>query len=80
MPVITDTGPAPAPSCFTCDVNSGREPAPGGTIAEDGRWRADHGVSRLVRGYGVLKPMRHVHELADLDGEEGATWARLCAK
>ena len=35
--------------------------------------RADHGVSRLVRGYVVLKPMRHVHELADLDADEAAT-------
>jgi diadenosine tetraphosphate (Ap4A) HIT family hydrolase len=55
-----------ANDCFTCAVNAGREPAPGGTIYEDEYWIADHGMSRLVWGYVVLKPKRHVHELADL--------------
>lgn len=67
------TEPLPAGACFTCDVNSGREPPPGGTIYEDERWIADHGVSRLVRGYLVLKPKRHVHELADLEPGEAAS-------
>lgn len=52
--------------CFACDVNAGREIPPGGTIYEDEFWVADHGITRLVRGYVVLKPKRHVHELADL--------------
>ncbi len=59
--------------CFTCDVNSDDEPAPGGTIYKDELWIADHGVSRLVAGYVVLKPKRHVHDLADLEPEEAAT-------
>ena len=62
-----------AAECFTCKVNSGREVAPGGTIYEDELWIADHGVSLLVAGYVVLKPKRHVHELADLDTGEAAT-------
>ncbi len=56
--------------CFTCDVNAGRVTPPGGTIYEDSHWLAEHGVDRLVRGYVVLKPKRHVHELADLRPEE----------
>ena len=60
--------------CFTCDVNAGRVEAPGGTIYEDERWIADHGVDPLVRGYVVLKPKRHVHELADLDPAEAASF------
>ena len=59
--------------CFTCDVNHGIEHAPGGTIYEDEHWIADHAVSRLIRGYLILKPKRHVHELADLLPEEAAT-------
>ena len=58
--------------CFTCDVNSGREAAPGGTIYEERLWIADHGTSRLARGYVVLKPRRHVHELPDLEPAEAA--------
>ena len=59
--------------CFTCDVNAGRVAAPGGTIYQDEHWLADHGVDLLVRGYVVLKPKRHVHELADLLGDEATT-------
>jgi diadenosine tetraphosphate (Ap4A) HIT family hydrolase len=54
-------------------VNAGLIPAPGGVIYEDELWRAEHGVDRLVRGYVVLKPKRHVHELADLTPPEAAT-------
>jgi diadenosine tetraphosphate (Ap4A) HIT family hydrolase len=60
-------------ACLTCAVNAGQELAPGGTIHESDHWVADHGVSRLVRGYVVLKPKRHVHELADLLPAEAAT-------
>lgn len=59
--------------CFTCKVNGGIVSAPGGVIYEDELWRAEHGVDRLVRGYVVLKPKRHVHELADLTPREAAT-------
>jgi diadenosine tetraphosphate (Ap4A) HIT family hydrolase len=52
--------------CFASEVNAGRKLPPGGTIYEDKHWIADHGITRLVRGYVVLKPRRHVHELADL--------------
>jgi diadenosine tetraphosphate (Ap4A) HIT family hydrolase len=58
------------PPCIACDVNAGRVKPPGGRIYEDPSWIADHGVDRLVRGYVVLKPRRHVHELADLEVEE----------
>jgi diadenosine tetraphosphate (Ap4A) HIT family hydrolase len=59
--------------CFACDVNAGRVPAPGGPIYRDELWLADHGIDRFVRGYVVLKPLRHVHELADLLPDEAAT-------
>lgn len=56
--------------CFTCAVNAGRIAAPGGVIYQDKHWVAEHGVDRLVKGYVVLKPRRHVHEMADLLPEE----------
>ncbi len=64
------SGSEPGTDCFTCAVNSGREQPPGGVIYEDDLWIADHGVSRLVAGYVVLKPKRHVHDLADLEPAE----------
>jgi diadenosine tetraphosphate (Ap4A) HIT family hydrolase len=60
-------------SCFACEVNAGRIATPGGVIYEDEHWRAEHGVDRLIRGYVVLKPRRHVHELGDLEPLESAT-------
>ncbi len=30
-------------------------------------------MDRLVRGYVVMKPLRHVHELADLEPDEAAS-------
>jgi diadenosine tetraphosphate (Ap4A) HIT family hydrolase len=60
--------------CLGCDVNAGRISPPGGTIFEDDHWVADHGIDLLLRGYVVLKPRRHVHEMADLLPEEAATF------
>jgi diadenosine tetraphosphate (Ap4A) HIT family hydrolase len=52
--------------CITCDLNSDRLAVAGGVIYDSPDWRAEHGVDRLVRGYVVMKPKRHVQELADL--------------
>jgi diadenosine tetraphosphate (Ap4A) HIT family hydrolase len=60
-------------NCITCDVHAGRVHPAGGVIFDSDLWQAEHGVDRLVRGYVVLKPKRHVHELADLDPAESAT-------
>ncbi|MEP6469356.1 MAG: HIT family protein [Chloroflexota bacterium] len=60
--------------CLGCDVNAGRISTPGGTIYQDEHWIADHGIDLLVRGYVVLKPKRHVHEMADLLPEEARTF------
>jgi histidine triad (HIT) family protein len=59
-------------ACFTCEVNAGARPTPGGTIYADGLWVADHGIPPLIRGYVVLKPRRHVRDLADLTPDEEA--------
>lgn len=70
----------PPDCCFTCEVNAGLRASPGGTIYQDDDWIADHGVDLLVRGYLVLKPKRHVHELADLMPDEAATLGPVLQK
>lgn len=60
--------------CFTCEVNAGTRATPGGTIYADGLWIADHGVPPLIQGYVVLKPNRHVRDLADLTLEEASAF------
>lgn len=61
-------------TCFTCEVNAGRTATPGGTIYADDLWIADHGIPALVRGYVVLKPKRHVRDLADLTPGEASAF------
>jgi histidine triad (HIT) family protein len=59
-------------ACFTCEVNAAVRPTPGGPIFADGTWVADHGIPPILPGYVVLKPRRHVPDLADLTPEEAA--------
>ncbi|MHB8468197.1 MAG: HIT family protein [Gaiellaceae bacterium] len=58
--------------CLACDVNAGRVPAPGGVILDTGRWRVDHTVGSLGLGTLVVKPLRHVLSVGDLDSRESA--------
>ena len=58
--------------CLTCNINSGITPTPGGPVYSDDLWVADHGIPPVVRGYVVLKPRRHVRDLADLTPDEAA--------
>jgi diadenosine tetraphosphate (Ap4A) HIT family hydrolase len=60
----------PLAGCLACNVNAGRIASPGGPVYDDGVWRVDHEITPLVRGYLVMKPLRHVHEAADLTDEE----------
>jgi ATP adenylyltransferase len=50
---------------------------PGGTIMSDGRWRVEHCVGPLGVGTLIVKPQRHVLELADLDDEEATALGPL---
>ncbi|MGI8915538.1 MAG: HIT family protein [Chloroflexota bacterium] len=65
-------------SCGTCRANRGELPAPGGVIYQDLLWRLEHILAPIpLAGWLVLKPLRHVEALADLTGEEAATFGPL---
>jgi diadenosine tetraphosphate (Ap4A) HIT family hydrolase len=70
-------------SCSACDLASGKEPLPGGTILDGGRWLVEHCVGPLGVGTLVVKPRRHVLHVADLDDAEaeelGPLLRRCCA-
>jgi diadenosine tetraphosphate (Ap4A) HIT family hydrolase len=59
--------------CIACAINNGNLVPPGGPIYIDELWQADHELTPLLPGYVILKPRRHVHELADLSDAESAT-------
>jgi diadenosine tetraphosphate (Ap4A) HIT family hydrolase len=60
-------------ACLACAVNDGEIQPPNGPIYAGELWQADHELTPLLRGYLILKPRRHVHELADLTDVETAT-------
>jgi diadenosine tetraphosphate (Ap4A) HIT family hydrolase len=58
--------------CLACRLASDQEPLPGGTILATPSWRVEHCIGPLGVGTLIVKPRRHVLELAELDEEEAA--------
>jgi diadenosine tetraphosphate (Ap4A) HIT family hydrolase len=56
--------------CLACDLVSGVTPLPGGTIHRTGRWVVEHCIGPLGVGTLIVKPIRHVTHVADLDADE----------
>jgi diadenosine tetraphosphate (Ap4A) HIT family hydrolase len=60
------------PGCIACDLSAGRRPLPGGVVHATDRWRVEHCVGPLGVGTLIVKPARHVVQVAALDDEEAA--------
>jgi diadenosine tetraphosphate (Ap4A) HIT family hydrolase len=58
--------------CMACGLNEHPERVPGGRIATTAGWVVEHCVGPLGVGTVVLKPIRHVLHLADLEPMESA--------
>lgn len=56
--------------CLACDLATGRAPLPGGPIHESDGWRVEHCVGPLGLGTLIVKPVRHVTAVRDLDNSE----------
>ena len=66
------------PDCVTCRANRGEVPTPGGIIHDDGLWRLEHTFEPIqLLGWLVLKPLRHIENVAELSAEEAATLGPL---
>jgi hypothetical protein len=66
--------------CFACDLNAHPDLVPGGRIATVGGWVVEHCVGPLGVGTVVVKPERHVTQLAALDAAEAAEIGPLLAR
>jgi diadenosine tetraphosphate (Ap4A) HIT family hydrolase len=55
---------------MACDLMTGAIPLPGGTIHRTDRWVVEHTVGPLNVGTLIVKPIRHVTHLADLEADE----------
>lgn len=56
--------------CLACDLTAGRSPLPGGEIHRTARWAVEHCIGPLGLGTLVVKPLRHLVHVADLDADE----------
>jgi len=74
---VTQRPESPGPGCLACDLASGASPLPGGTIHRTQNWTVEHCVGPLGVGSLVVKPLRHVVGLADLNAQESAEMGPL---
>ncbi len=63
----SDTDPS---DCEACRLTQGRDHVPGGRIHETERWVVEHCVGPFGLGTLIVKPIRHVLGVADLDEHE----------
>ncbi|WOD41463.1 diadenosine tetraphosphate hydrolase [Nodosilinea sp. E11] len=70
---MTDPGSQLHPDCLACQILAGKETVPGGTIAENSWWVADHCVGPYGLGSVVVKTRAHRENLWDLSEAESAS-------
>ncbi len=58
--------------CLACELASGARELPGGRIVEVPGWVVEHCVGPLGAGTLVVKPLRHVTHVWELDDDEAA--------
>jgi diadenosine tetraphosphate (Ap4A) HIT family hydrolase len=58
--------------CIACALADGRRPLPGGRIFQTGSWLVEHCVGPLGLGTLIVKPERHVTQVAELTDDEAA--------
>ncbi len=61
---------ADSDECLACALTAGTRELPGGLIHATAHWRVEHCVGPLGIGTLIVKPIRHVTQVADLDDEE----------
>lgn len=66
-----------AEGCLACDLAAGRASLPGGLIHEVVGWRVEHCVGPLGVGTLIVKPVRHVTAVRDLEPDEAAALGPL---
>jgi diadenosine tetraphosphate (Ap4A) HIT family hydrolase len=70
---MTENGTHSHSDCLACQILAGAKPVPGGTIAENPWWVADHCVGPYGLGSVVLKTRAHRENLWDLSMAESAS-------
>jgi diadenosine tetraphosphate (Ap4A) HIT family hydrolase len=80
MTVSPQRVPADRAGCLACDLTTGRHELPGGLIHATTHWRVEHCIGPLGVGTLIVKPIRHVEQVADLTVDEAAELGPLLQK
>ncbi|MEM9008443.1 MAG: diadenosine tetraphosphate hydrolase [Cyanobacteria bacterium P01_F01_bin.86] len=67
------SGPDADPQCLACQIIAGKVSPPGGVIAENAWWVADHSLGKHGLGAVVIKTRAHRENLWDLTPNEAAS-------
>jgi diadenosine tetraphosphate (Ap4A) HIT family hydrolase len=65
---------------MACGLADGSLPLPGGTLLRTARWTVEHCLGPLGVGTLVVKPLRHVTGVHELNGEESAELGPLLVR
>lgn len=69
-----------AVECMACELISNPDRVPGGRIATLGNWAVEHCVGPLGLATAIVKPLRHVVHIADLDAAEASELGPVLAE
>jgi diadenosine tetraphosphate (Ap4A) HIT family hydrolase len=58
--------------CLACDLSSGRQDLPGGSIHATSHWTVEHCIGPFGVGALIVKPLRHCERVSELTAEETA--------
>jgi diadenosine tetraphosphate (Ap4A) HIT family hydrolase len=70
----------PDPSCLICRGIAGDAEFQRVEVWQDSLWRFTVSLAAEVPGFAYLEPKRHIPDIAQLDGEEAATFGPVMAK
>ena len=73
MPNHSSDGHTPVPGCLACQIIEGQTSVPGGAIAENTWWIADHCVGNHGLGAVVVKTRAHRENFWELTPNEAAS-------
>lgn len=66
--------------CLACGLADGTAPLPGGTLLRTAHWTVEHCTGPLGVGTLIVKPLRHITGIHELDAEEGAELGPLLTR
>ncbi|GAA3085883.1 HIT family protein [Streptomyces rectiviolaceus] len=66
--------------CVACGLADGTRPLPGGTLLRTAHWTVEHCIGPLGVGTLIVKPLRHITGVHEMNAGEGAELGPLLGR